>query len=76
MDETENKILKLVSFKNNLKTLANPKNYTVQPSILCKQKRFETKSGTFKKVVCGQKSYILSSEKGISGYFSINTDPK
>ena len=67
--------LKPISFKNNLKPPIDPKICTVQPSISCKQKGFETKSGTFK-VVCGSKSYILSSEVGISGYFSINTDPK
>ena len=58
----------------NLKTI-DPKIYAVQPSISCKQKGFETKSGTFK-VVYGSKSYILYSEVGISGYFSINTDTK
>ena len=67
--------LKPISFKNNLKRPIDPKICTVQPSISCKQNGFETKSGTFK-VVCGPKSYILSSEKGISGYFSMNTDPK
>ena len=56
------KSLKPISFKNNLKPPIDPKICTVQPSILCKQKGFETKSGTFK-VVCDTKSYILSSQK-------------
>ena len=53
---------KPISFKNNLKPPIDPKICTVQPLILCKQKGFETKSGTFK-VVCDTKSYILSSQK-------------
>ena len=43
-------LLKPISFKNNLKSPIDPKICTVQLSIFCKQKEFETNSGTYRRV--------------------------